>query len=160
MKTLKTFAACCLLALLASCSDDQGEIKNAAYGYLNAMGNYRPSEARPYVTQETADITLAFFEEMLEHTDPSVYADNMPAEITVGQITIDDTTATAAFHKSTPTVQQDGEIHLRKRNDQWLVHEVLDIHGIPSMNSKPRTLSPEVIKELKDAKSNHIDLQR
>ncbi len=161
MKKMKTIAACCLLAaLLTACSSDKDEIETTAYGYLDAMGNYRPTEARPYATQETADVTLSFYEEMLTHTDPSVYANNIPAEITIGQITVQDSTATAAFHKSTPTVQQDGEIRLVKRNDRWLVHEVLDISGFPSMNAKPRKLSPEVIQALRDVKKDSIALNR
>ena len=103
--------------LLSACANDEEQIRQCAQGYLDAMGNYRPTEARQYATQQTCDVTLAFYERVIEVTDPNVYKDNMPAEITIGDITIaDDTTATAAFHKSTPTTQQDGSIDLVKRD--------------------------------------------
>ena len=114
MKHPVTLLAAALL--LAACSNDQEQIKQSAYGYLDAMGNYRPTDARPYATQQTCDVTLAFYENVMEYTDSSVYSNNIPAEITIGEIIVaDDTTATAAFHKSTPTVQQDGTVHLVKR---------------------------------------------
>ena len=137
-------------ALLATaCASDQEQIKQSAQGYLDAMGNYRPADARPYSTQQTCDVTLAFFERIMEITDSSVYSNNIPAEITIGEITIaDDTTATAAFHKSTPSVQQDGAINLVKRQGRWLVHEVIDVPQLPQTGQGPRIIPEEDIKAL------------
>ena len=154
MKHPVTLLAAALL--LAACSNDQEQIKQSAYGYLDAMGNYRPTDARPYATQQTCDVTLAFYENVMEYTDSSVYSNNIPAEITIGKIIVaDDTTATAAFHKSTPTVQQDGTVHLVKRQGRWLVHEVLNVPKLPRTGQPPRTLSPEETKALQEKYSKN-----
>ena len=137
--------------LLSACANDEEQIRQCAQGYLDAMGNYRPTEARQYATQQTCDVTLAFYERVIEVTDPNVYKDNMPAEITIGDITIaDDTTATAAFHKSTPTTQQDGSIDLVKRDHKWQVHQVLNVPQLPAKEQGPRILSDEEVKELRE----------
>ena len=70
-------------------------------------------------------------------------------------IVADDTTATAAFHKSTPTVQQDGTVHLVKRQGRWLVHEVLNVPKLPRTGQQPRTLSPEETKALQEKYSKN-----
>ena len=137
--------------LLSACANDEEQIRQCAQGYLDAMGNYRPTEARQYATQQTCDVTLAFYERVIEVTDPNVYKDNMPAEITIGDITIaDDTTATAAFHKSTPTTQQDGSIDLVRRDHKWQVHQVLNVPQLPAKEQGPRILSDEEVKELRE----------
>ena len=139
------------LILLTACANDKEQIAEVAQGYLDAMGNYRPTEARQYSTPQTCDVTLAFFERVLEFTDSSVYANNIPAEITLGNIVIaDDTSATVDFHKSTPSTQQDGTIHLSKRDRGWLVNEVLNVPQLPSKDQGPRTLSDEEIKALRE----------
>ena len=139
------------LILLTACANDKEQIAEVAQGYLDAMGNYRPTEARQYSTPQTCDVTLAFFERVLEFTDSSVYANNIPAEITLGDIVItDDTTATVDFHKSTPSTQQDGTIHLSKRDGTWLVNEVLNVPQLPSKDQGPRILSDEEIKALRE----------
>ena len=120
----------CALALLAGCSNPTDEIRRAAQGYLDAMGNYRPHEARAYSTDETCNVTLDFFEYMLQYTDSSVYADNIPATITLGEITVEDTLAIVAFHKHTPSTEQDGQVHLVCRDGVWKVHEVLQIPSL------------------------------
>ena len=137
--------------LFTACTNDEEQIAHSAQGYLEAMGNYRPTEARQYATQQTCDVTLAFFEKVMEFTDSSVYANNIPAEITLGKITIaNDTMATVNFHKSTPSTQQDGTIHLSKRDGTWLVNEVLNVPQLPSKDQGPRTFSDEEIKALRE----------
>lgn len=137
--------------LFTACANDQEQIKQSAQGYLDAMGNYRPADARPYSTQQTCDVTLAFFEHIMQFTDSSVYSNNIPAEITIGDITItDDTTATAAFHKSTPSVQQDGTINLVKRQGRWLVHQVLNVPQLPQAGQQPRIIPEEDLKALQE----------
>ena len=114
--------------VLASCgSKDERDITKCAKGYLDAMGNYKPTEARQYSTQETCDSTLAFFEQVMKSAAPSAYKNNMPAKITLGEMTITDSTAEVAFHKSTPTQEQDGTLHLLKRDGKWQVNEVIKV---------------------------------
>lgn len=137
--------------LFSACANDEAQIRQCAQGYLEAMGNYRPTEARQYATQQTCDVTLSFFEKVMEFTDSSVYANNIPAEITLGDIVItDDTTAIVNFHKSTPSTQQDGTVHLAKRDGTWLVNEVLNVPQLPSKDQGPRILSDEEIKALRE----------
>ena len=144
---------CLLAVVLAGCSNDDKQIRTAAQGYLDAMGNYRPADARPYATEETCNVTLAFFEKMMQHTDPSVYANNIPATITLGDITIEeDTLATVAFHKHTPSKEQDGEIELVRRNGQWQVHQVIEIPNLLNAGEKPRTFTKEQIEEMRRAR--------
>lgn len=151
MKLHRTLLLAGAAVLLTACANDEEQIRQCAQGYLDAMGNYRPTEARQYATQQTCDVTLAFYERVIEVTDPNVYKDNMPAEITIGDITIaDDTTATAAFHKSTPTTQQDGSIDLVKRDHKWQVHQVLNVPQLPAKEQGPRILSDEEVKELRE----------
>ena len=151
MKLHRTLVLAVAAVLLTACANDEAQIRQCAQGYLDAMGNYRPTEARQYATQQTCDVTLAFFEKVMEFTDSSVYANNIPAEITIGDITIaNDTTATACFHKSTPSVQQDGTIDLVKRDGKWQVNAVLNVPQLPSKDQGPRTLSDEEIKALRE----------
>lgn len=120
----------CGLLLLASCNSDTKQIQQSAQGYLEALGNYRPADARPYATEQTCNITLNFFEKLVAHTDTAVYANNMPATITLGNITMDDTSAQVAYHKSTPSTQQDGTVNLVKRDGKWLVDQVIQVPGL------------------------------
>lgn len=152
MRKAHSFALllCALLLLLAACGDERGQIQAAAQGYLDAMGNYRPADARPYATKETCEVTLTFFETMMQYTDSSVYANNIPATITLGEIAIEeDTLATVAFHKHTPTVEQDGTVHLVRRNGDWRVHEVIKIPNMLNSAMKPRTFTPEELAEMR-----------
>lgn len=129
-------AACALMA--TACQNNTENIQKAAQGYLEAMGNYRPTDARQFATPETGEVTLAFYEYVIRQTDPRTYANNMPATITLGDIAINDTTATVSFHKSTPITQQDGSISLVKRKGQWLVHEIIEV---------PAILNPQMMQE-------------
>lgn len=151
MKLHRTLLLAGAAVLLTACTNDEEQIRQCAQGYLDAMGNYRPTEARQYSSKETCDITLAFFEQVMAYTDSSVYSNNIPATITIGQIVVtDDTTATAAFHKSTPSVEQDGSINLVKRDRKWQVHEVLNVPQLPSNDQGPRILPDEDIKVLRE----------
>lgn len=141
------------LMLLASCNNDNKEIQKVAQGYLDAMGNYKPAEARPYSTQRTCDVTLNFFENVMAQTDSSVYADNMPATITLGEITIQDSLAEVAYHKSTPSTEQDGTLHCVKRDGKWLVDEVIFVPAMieSAMDTtiQSRTFDDETIEEMR-----------
>lgn len=122
----------CAGLLMAACSSDEEKIKESAQGYLDALGNYRPAEARPYASVETCEKTLAFYEALMNYTDSSVFKNNIPATITLGEIDYsNDTSATVAFHKSTPITEQDGTLHMVKRGRKWLAHEVIGFPTVP-----------------------------
>ena len=123
----------CAGLLMAACSSDEEKIKESAQGYLNALGNYRPAEARPYASVETCEKALAFYEALMKYTDSSVFKNNIPATIALGEISYsDDTSATVAFHKSTPITEQDGTLHMVKRDRKWLAHEVIGFPTVPN----------------------------
>ena len=126
----------CAGLLMAACSSDEEKIKESAQGYLNALGNYRPAEARPYASAETCEKTLAFYEALMNYTDSSVFKNNIPATIALGEISYsDDTSATVAFHKSTPITEQDGTLHMVKRGRKWLAHEVIGFPTVPNSSA-------------------------
>lgn len=123
----------CAGLLMAACSSDEEKIRESAQGYLDALGNYRPAEARPYASVETCEKTLAFYEALMNYTDSSVFKNNIPATITLGEIDYsNDTSATVAFHKSTPITEQDGTLHMVKRGRKWLAHEVIGFPTVPN----------------------------
>lgn len=123
----------CAGLLMAACSSDEEKIRESAQGYLDALGNYRPAEARPYASVETCEKTLAFYEALMNYTDSSVFKNNIPATITLGEIDYsNDTSATMAFHKSTPITEQDGTLHMVKRGRKWLAHEVIGFPTVPN----------------------------
>lgn len=148
-----------LLALLASaCSNDTEKIQIAAQGYLDAMGNYRPSDARAYAAQETQDSTLSYYESLMADMDPALYANNMPATITLGEINIQDTIAQVSYHKSTPITQQDGSLTLVKRQGEWLAYEVIHVPPIMKKDSPlhGRVFTEEEIKDMRVHRVNSI----
>lgn len=123
----------CAGLLMAACSSDEEKIRESAQGYLDALGNYRPAEARPYASVETCEKALAFYEALMKYTDSSVFKNNIPATIALGEISYsDDTSATVAFHKSTPITEQDGTLHMVKRDRKWLAHEVIGFPTVPN----------------------------
>lgn len=123
----------CAGLLMAACSSDEEKIRESAQGYLDAWGNSRPAEARPYASVETCEKTLAFYEALMNYTDSSVFKNNIPATIALGEIDYsNDTSATVAFHKSTPITEQDGTLHMVKRGRKWLAHEVIGFPTVPN----------------------------
>lgn len=142
-------------AAFSACSN-KSEIEKTAKGYLEALGNYHVSDARPYATEKTCNITLDFFDTLMAHTDPSVYANNIPATITIGEITMtSDTSASVAYHKSTPSAEQDGTLNVIKSNKKWLVEQIIEIPPtIRQLTSgdttpHPRTFTKEQIRQMR-----------
>ena len=132
----KPFLLSILLPLLLwSCGNgDERAIRQAAQGYLDAMGNYRIMEAAPFATQETVETTLDFVQNHIMPQADSVESfaayirDNTPATIEITQVTLtSDTTADIAFTKTTPAQRQQGHKQLLKRQGQWRVHELIQV---------------------------------
>lgn len=162
----KTGAILLTLLLMAGCNTEKREVERVAFGYLDAMGNYRIDDAVEYASRETNEVTLAFFRKILPNTDTAYIHSNTPAEIIIKEVEIlTDTTAIALFHKTTPITQQDDTIHLKKEEGRWVVNAVLvDIPPIllTSKGKSPRRVTPEIARKLKrvDPDSNRINERR
>lgn len=117
-----------LALLLGGCSNnDIKEINNAAYNYLDALGNYRIDDARPYASELTQERTLDFFARLLPAVDTNYIRKNTPAEVTIkGVVKLDDSTARAYFTKKTPIVLQDDSLTLIREKGRWVVDAVID----------------------------------
>jgi len=121
--------------LFWACNNDARQIERVAYGYLDAMGNYRIEQAEPYAAPETIEGTLHFIEKniMAEAADSSselahYIKSNTPATITINKVEIlNDSVATANFTKTTPLLTHSKDITLVKRNGEWKVYQVLQI---------------------------------
>lgn len=155
MKRYAIILAIASMVLAASCQSDRKQIKESAQGYLDAMANYKPTEARPYATEETCNSYIEFAEWIVTNSDPKVYANNIPAEVTLGKMRIEDSCAAVAFHKSTPTTQQDDSIYLVKKDGKWLVEVIVEVPDILRGKAQPRTFTKEQIAEMrKNGKKN------
>lgn len=49
--------------IMTGCNSDKREIKQVAYGYVIATGNYNLDEAIPYASKETREATLPIIKE-------------------------------------------------------------------------------------------------
>ncbi|MDO4216789.1 MAG: hypothetical protein Q4D03_01285 [Bacteroidales bacterium] len=132
MKHFTPFILTLFIIFFSSCNNDDKAIRKTAQGYLDAMGNYQIEAAEPYATEETRNQTLRFVKEnILPKTDTNYINSNRPASITLGEITYTtDTTATIAFHKSTPIKEDDGTLDLVKRNNQWQAQVIINVPSI------------------------------
>lgn len=118
------------IAFLAmSCKGDEQMIEKNAYAYLDAMGNYRISEAENYATTETINNTLHFIEEtIMPNLDQNYVRQNTPATIEINQVTIiDDSTAEVAYTKTTPIQVQEGKLAMVKENQEWKAKVIMNI---------------------------------
>ena len=146
--------------LLASCAQqsDTKQIEKTAYKYLKAMGDYKIAKAEDYADNETRSVTLQFFErKMMPYVDSTYIKSNMPAKITIGDITIiDDTSALVTYHKSTPITEQDGELQMRKEDGKWKAHVVIKIPNIFYFDEGEMRTN---IKKLEESNGDEIQLQ-
>lgn len=136
-----------LLPLLWACHSDTEAIRQAAQGYLQAMGDYRIADAAPFATEETAATTLHYIAtNIMPHADTdsafaAYIASNTPATIEITAVErTSDTTATVAFVKTTPIQRQQGQKQLLKRNGQWRVHELIQVPNVIQAASQPDSL--------------------
>lgn len=109
--------------LLASCKSDESRVREVAYGYLDATGNYLIDQAMPYATRETREQTLPFLrDKLMPITDSAYIASNTPAQITIDSVTMGTDTAWVHYTKSTPLLQLQNAIQVVKEDGQWLVN--------------------------------------
>jgi uncharacterized protein YceK len=130
--------------LLTGCSCERAmerkAIKEVAYEYSYALGNYRLDDAAKYATTETQKRTLPTAKAMMKMVDSTYIASDTPAEIVITNVRItSDTSATAYWHKTTPRKDLNGTLELRKRNGVWQAHDL--IKQAPAR--KPATQQPD-----------------
>lgn len=142
MKKIQFYLLACLALTAATCGGEKTLVKESAYGYLDAMGNYRISDARPYSTPETQAATLDYIEQqIMPFVDPKSIEDNMPAKITIKRVQlVNDTVAKAYYRKVTPSTVQNDSIFLLKRNGEWKVNLIIKpnrkLEGLKKLGGK------------------------
>lgn len=119
-----------LILLLCStqCNTEQSLIKDTAYNYLDAMGNYRISEAAPYATKQTQEKTIRVINErIMPNMDSSYITKNTPAEITIKDVRmVNDTTAMVVYKKVTPIKRVIDSLKVVKQNGQWKASAIIN----------------------------------
>ncbi len=154
MKT-RILALLALILIISSCNGEKREIKQTAYRYLDAMGNYRLDDAVPYASEKTNEVTIRFYKSLLPTIDTNNIKKNTPAKITINEVVMQsDTTAYAVFHKTTPITQQDDTLRMIKENGKWLAHVVIAIpsYMMPDSTMHFRHFTREEMKQM----SQHI----
>ena len=124
--------------VLASCgSNPQKEIEKNAYGYLDAMGNYRIDDARPYASTPTCERTLDFFQNyIMPKTDTNYIVSNTPATIDILAVELlSDTTAVVSYSKTTPLQVQSGKLDMVKEGARWCAEVIINLPPIMTMDS-------------------------
>ena len=154
MKRTHLALAALALAVFAACSSaprldaaEEAEVRAAAQGYLDAMGNYRISDAAPFATQQTRDVTIPAMNYVLAHSDTAYVNSNRPAEITILSVRrVDDTTSRAFYHKHTPIKDVDDSVTLHLEEGHWLVDVRLGfLPALPS-STLPSSTQPTPTK--------------
>lgn len=127
MNTLHRTALCALL-LLAACSGTDRQLEDNARAYATAMANYRFDNARPFATDETADVTLRFYSQLMRSADTAYINANIPAEITIRSVDMtSDSTALVAYSKKSPGTKRDCTLRMKLVQGRWLADDVIDI---------------------------------
>lgn len=156
--------------VLASCGNNpQKEIEKNAYGYLDAMGNYRLDDARPYASTPTCERTLEVLQKyILPKTDTNYIVSNTPATIDIlGVELLSDTTAVVSYSKTTPLQVQSGKLDMVKEDGRWCAEVIINLPPIMTMDStqmennlsarldslKGKTFRAVSAKELKEVKN-------
>lgn len=134
MKYNKLFFLLCFIGagLSYACQSEQNAVEKAAYGYLDAMGNYRIKDAEKYASPTTVENTLHNIEQyIMPKIDTTYVASNTPATIEITGVTITtDSTATVQYTKTTPIQVQNGELELVKIGGKWLAEVSIQIPAV------------------------------
>lgn len=149
MRTLRTLAALLVAVAATACSgsaERDAAIRQAAQGYLDAVGNYRFADAAPYASQLTREQTLPTFGRIMQRADTAYTNANQPATITLGGISmVDRHTARIAYHKHTPITEQDDSLTVVREEGRWLAE--VELGFVPYLDT-PDSLAPRVPKGL------------
>lgn len=127
-----------MLFMITGCKSEQTLIKDAAMGYLTAMGNYQIKEAEAFATEETIENTLHFIEEsIMPNLDKNYLKQNTPATIEIQEINqLSDTTAEVKYVKTTPIQVQNGKLDMVKRNKEWKAQVMIKIPAVFNMTKE------------------------
>ncbi|MBP5341025.1 MAG: hypothetical protein J6Y52_01515 [Bacteroidales bacterium] len=132
MKHLTTLALLATALLLTACASDEERIEKAAYKYSYAMANYDVDGAEKYATPETRETTLITARGLLTMVDTNYIKSDTPATIEITNIQIiDDTSAVATYHKTTPIKDFSATLEVRKRHGRWLAHSPIPVIEAP-----------------------------
>lgn len=131
-RKLYVFAITALFITACSCqTSEKKQVKQVAYEYELALGNYNIDRAALFATAETRAKTLPVARHLMKSVSRENIEANMPAEIRISKVKLtSDTTATAYWSKKTPIKQCSGTVELRKRNGVWKAHDM--IKTVPS----------------------------
>lgn len=147
--------------LFTGCNSEEKMIQNAAYGYLNAMGNYHLSEAVPFASKETVEETIKVIEHVIMPNMDSTYIKrNTPATIEILEIVQEnDTAAVVTYRKTTPIKVQRGTLNLVKRENKWQALVKMNVPQaltIPTDSTAIEKRNQELKKIPKLQKSNEL----
>lgn len=108
--------------ILFSCQINQeAKIKNVAQNYLEAVGNYKFDEGRSFVT-DSSQIVIDRMVNIVKVMSEEDKEKNLPVEIIIKQVTIEQDTALVNFDTKSPLYTHNGNVYLIKQNGgKWLV---------------------------------------
>ena len=118
------------LLLCVACASEKKDIEKAVYAYLDAMGNYKIDDARPYASIKTCETTLDVIQKnLMPKVDTNYIKSNTPATIEIqGVEVLSDTTAVVNYKKTTPiTTQNDGRLDMIKEDGRWCAEVIINI---------------------------------
>ena len=157
---MKKIMYCIAVLLMFGCTTDEKEIKTAAYNYLDAMGNYRIDDARPYASTETCEKTLDGIQNyLMPKVDTNYIKSNTPATIEIlGVEILSDTTAVVNYKKTTPiTTQNNGRLDMIKEDGRWCAEVIINM----SPMLKQDTMKCQIPDSLKNRKFMRVkDIKR
>ena len=124
---MKKIMYCVAILLMAGCNTDEKKIENVAYSYLDAMGNYKIDDARPYASAETCEKTLdVLLHHIMPKVDTGFIVSNTPATIEVLKVSkTSDSTATVDYKKTTPIQVQNGTLDMVKEGGEWKAYVII-----------------------------------
>ena len=124
---MKKIMYCVAILLMAGCNTDEKKIETVAYSYLDAMGNYKIDDARPYASAETCEKTLdVLLHHIMPKVDTGFIVSNTPATIEVLKVSkTSDSTATVDYKKTTPIQVQNGTLDMVKEAGEWKANVII-----------------------------------
>lgn len=107
---------------LLSCQNRQENYaQEVAQQYLESVGNYKFEEARVFVT-DSSQMFISRMVKVVEMMSEEDIEKNLPVEVIIKQVTINQDTALVNFDTQSPLYTHNGNIYLvRQKGKKWLV---------------------------------------